>query len=55
MKNQILMYLSMTLLFIGISSCNKCKDCALRGTGLSEKKCGEELRKAEVDSSYSCD
>lgn len=55
MKKHILSCLSVIILSTALLSCNKCKDCVLRGGRQTEKKCGEELKKAEADSSYTCD
>jgi hypothetical protein len=55
MKKQILSCLSVITLSTALLSCNECKDCVIKGGQQIEKKCGEDLKKAEADSFQTCD
>jgi len=55
MKNKTLQLITLVLFLTTLTACNECKDCKRRGSLSSEKKCGDELKKLEADSLYTCD
>jgi hypothetical protein len=54
-KNKTLLSITSVLFLTTLTACNECKDCKRSGSLSPEKKCGDELKKLEADSLYTCD